>query len=88
MSSPSSLTSTPPPPPSQVADLLVAMNLQDYVEAFRREGIDGTLLVALSNEDLQLLGVTSALHLKKFKFLTDGRISAYQKLTRLAGKSP
>lgn len=66
----------------------MAMNLQDYVEAFRKEGIDGTLLVALSTEDLQQLGVTSALHLKKFKFLTDGRISAYQKLTRLAGKSP
>ena len=71
----------------QVVDLLVAMNLKDYVEAFRREGIDGTLLVALSNEDLQRLGVTSALHLKKFHFLTDGRISAYQKLTKLAGKS-
>lgn len=81
------MPSPPCPSPMQVIDLLVAMNLQDYVEAFRREGIDGTLLVALGNEDLQQLGVISALHLKKFKFLTDGRISAYQKLTRLAGKS-
>ena len=71
----------------QVVDLLMAMNLQDYIDVFRREGIDGALLVELTLEELQQLGVNSGLHLKKFKFLLDGRTSAYQKLTRLAGKS-
>lgn len=71
----------------QVIDLLVAMSLHDYIDTFRCEGIDGALLAELTAEDLQQLGVTSALHLKKFRILLDGRTSAYQKLSRLAGKS-
>ena len=71
----------------QVIDLLVAVNLSDYVTLFRKEAIDGTLLLGLNEEDLQQIGVTNTFHVKKLLMLIDGRVSAYAKLTRFASRS-
>lgn len=48
---------------AQVQQLLDAMQLSQYKEAFRRERVDGELLLEMNDNDLQAdLGVQSRLH--------------------------
>ena len=61
----------------QVAKLLTAMNMGQYVEAFKTEQISGEILSELSDEVLrEELGITSKIHRIKLLKIIDGRHSA------------
>jgi len=56
--------------------LLDDMNLVEYKDSFHREQVDGELLVELSLEELEDLGVTKKIHQKRLMKLINGTSSA------------
>ena len=56
--------------------LLSDMNLAEYKDSFKHEQVDGELLVDLTVEDLEDLGVTKRIHQKRLLKLIDGSSSA------------
>ena len=66
-----------PPSPCQVCELLGAMDLSQYKEAFTRESVTGELLADCDNDILQSdLSVTSRLHRLRLMKVISGRHSA------------
>ena len=59
-----------------VLQLLDNMNLSQYKESFKEEQIDGTILAALSGDDLKELGVTKGVQIKRLLRLINGTMSA------------
>ena len=59
-----------------VLQLLSDMNLAEYRDIFKREQVDGELLVDLTIEDLEDLGITKRIHQKRLLKLIDGSSSA------------
>ena len=52
----------------RVLDFLHHINMEQYAEAFKNHCINGELLIALSNEDLIELGISSSFHRLKITF--------------------
>ena len=59
-----------------VLQLLDDMNLAEYKNSFEREQVDGELLVELSKQELEDLGVTKNIHQLRLMKLIDGSSSA------------
>lgn len=68
---------------SQVQDLLDAMNLAKYKEAFMAEQVDGEIMSSFGDEELVELGVKSGVHRIRFLKLIQGRHSAEEILRNL-----
>ena len=67
----------PPPPSIQVCELLDAMELGQYKEAFVRECVSGEILLECDNSILESdLGVASRLHRLRLMKVIDGIHSA------------
>ena len=52
-----------------VVDFLHSIKMDQYIDTFRREDINGILLVAAGNEELKEIGVLNPLHSFKIQFL-------------------
>ena len=59
-----------------ILQLLDAMNLSIYKEAFEQEHIDGEMMTCLSTEMLSELGVSKALHRLRLMKIVSGQTSA------------
>jgi len=59
-----------------VLQLLADMNLGEYKDSFHREQVDGELMVALTKDELEDLGVTKKIHQLRLLKLIDGSSSA------------
>ncbi|XP_065910805.1 uncharacterized protein [Dysidea avara] len=59
-----------------VLQLLGDMNLAEYKDSFQREQVDGELLVVLSKQELEDLGVTKRIHQLRLTQLINGSSSA------------
>lgn len=61
----------------EVGQCLKLLNMEKYVEVFRQECVDGSLLVSLSEDALVALGVSNKLHRTKLlKFIAGWRPSS------------
>ena len=54
---------------NDVLGFLQGIKMDQYIEAFKSKGIDGTLLVAFGEEECKELGITSCFHCFKIQFL-------------------
>jgi len=59
-----------------ILQLLVDMNMGQYKDSFQHEQIDGELLVELTVEELEDLGVTRKIHQRRLMKLMDSSSSA------------
>ncbi|XP_065910515.1 uncharacterized protein [Dysidea avara] len=59
-----------------VLQLLADMNLGEYKDSFQREQVDGELLVVLTKDELEDLGVTKKIHQLRLLKVIDGSSSA------------
>jgi len=59
-----------------ILQLLVDMNMSQYKDSFQHEQVDGELLVELTVEELEDLGVTKKIHQRRLMKLMDGSSSA------------
>ena len=50
---------------SEVSEWLIKLGLNQYVDAFAKESIDGTMLLELDDETMQCIGIKNPLHRKK-----------------------
>ena len=54
---------------NDVLDFFQNIRMDKYIEIVRNEGLDGTLLVAVGEDELKDLGITSDFHRFKIQFL-------------------
>ena len=54
---------------NDVLGFLQGIKMDQYIEAFKTKGIDGTLLLAFGEEECKELGITSRFHCFKIQFL-------------------
>lgn len=61
---------------NEILSLVSAMKLDQYLDQFMQEHVDGELLACMEENELVELGITSSLHRKRFVKVIEGKTSA------------